>query len=62
MSPGRKVIPLAAVALAAVAAWALATFEPSPQEPAAAVPTHDQIDDASRAELDQVLRDSRDVE
>ena len=60
MTPGRKVISLAAVALAAIAAWALATFEPSTGPPAA--PTHGRIDDASRAELGRVLRDSREEE
>ncbi len=62
MTPGRKIIPLAAVALAAIAAWALATFEPSPGAPGEPVPTHDRIDDASRAELGRLLRDSREEE
>lgn len=62
MTPGRKVIPLAAVVLAAIAAWALATFEPSTGTPAVPLPTHDRIDDASRAELGRVLRDSREEE
>ncbi|MBW2242783.1 MAG: hypothetical protein JRH01_12435 [Deltaproteobacteria bacterium] len=62
MTLGRKVIPMAAVALAALAAWALATFEPGTGLPAAQGPTHDQIDEASRAELGRVLRETRDTE
>lgn len=62
MSPSRKLIPLAAWVLAAMAAWALATFEPGRETSAAPGPTHDRIDDASRAELGRILRDSQEEE
>ncbi len=52
----RARIVLIALGLAAAAAWALAGF---PRQAPPETPLHDEIDDASREELERVLRESR---
>ncbi|MCP3984918.1 MAG: hypothetical protein GY723_11050 [bacterium] len=68
MIAGRKAIPLVAVVLTAFAAWALATFEADTGAfekdtgvEGAGEPSHDEIDEVSRAGLERVLRDSGDA-
>ena len=56
MTRGR--IVLLALVLAGLAVWALAGF-PQRDQGRLAPPTHPDMDDASRAELERVLRDSR---
>ncbi len=47
-----------ALALAALAAWALVTMDVR-SDGSQATPPHEPIDEPSRAELERVLRDSR---
>ncbi|MAE93254.1 MAG: hypothetical protein QF410_13435 [Planctomycetota bacterium] len=54
----RTRIVLGAIVLAVLAAWALARFPTREPETPATSP-HAEIDDTSRAELERILRDSK---